>query len=51
MRIGMCCCRVVNVASRAGSDAIGRCSEERHKQLLDCTTIEQVNSQIKEFVE
>jgi hypothetical protein len=43
--------RVVNVASALGTAYIGRSSEERRKQFLACTTVEDVNNQMKEFVE
>jgi hypothetical protein len=43
-------CRVVNVASTVGSAYLGKCSEEKRNQLLACTTVDQLNNQMKEFV-
>jgi hypothetical protein len=43
--------RVANVASTVGSAYLGKCSEEKRNQLLACTTVDQLNNQMKEFVE
>jgi hypothetical protein len=43
--------RVVNVASALGTAYIGWSSEERRKQFLACTTVEDVHNQMKEFLE
>jgi len=44
-------CSVVNLSSNLGPESLAKCSPERKKQLLACTTVEQINALITEYTQ